>query len=90
MTTQTPSKRQKMCPPNEALPSLSQDIWVGSILPFIGVGHFADVAAVSRQMKQYYNAYCDTVKDPPKKIDGFWGTPYPVTNVDTFYSGWYD
>jgi hypothetical protein len=46
-----------MCDPaaeNKELPSLNQDIWVNGILPFVGMGHFAFVASVDRQMKKYY------------------------------------
>jgi hypothetical protein len=77
-----------MCPPHhDKLPSLNQDIWVNIILPFVGMGHFAFVAGVNRQMKQYYKAYCDTVKIPPmvKGAGKVWDIR-PATTTDTFYS----
>jgi hypothetical protein len=87
-----------MCAPD--LP-LNQDIWVNSILPFVGMGHFAFVGGVNRQMKQYYGAYCGSVEDPPKVLvkctpelveddeddeDDVYYDDRPAASNDTFYS----
>jgi hypothetical protein len=66
----------------------NDSVWVHGILPFVGIGHFVFVAGVSRQTKEYYKAYCDTVNQPPmvKHSTDFGGGILPATKVDTFYS----
>lgn len=41
------------------------DIWVDTILPFVGPGHFIFVAAVSKRMKELYEAYYGTITPAP-------------------------
>jgi hypothetical protein len=81
-TIASANKRRKVG--DKGLP-LHQDIWLNSILPFVGMGHFAFVAGVNRQMKEYYKAYCDTLDSPPKvkRLDD--GQPEPATKFDTFF-----
>jgi hypothetical protein len=76
-------KRHNICAPADLL-SLNEDIMVQNILPFVGMGHFAFVAGVSRQMKQAYKAYCDIVKDPPLVYGRTVEERNPATAVDTF------
>ena len=53
---------------NAGLP-LNEDIWVKHILPFVGMGHFAFIAAVNHSVKDMYVAYCDTIENPPPVFD---------------------
>ena len=67
---------------------LNQDLWVNGILPFLGMGHFTFVAGASRQMKEFYEAYCATVKNPPKVLVTEFAAPLtglPATSCSTFY-----
>jgi hypothetical protein len=42
---------------------LNRDIWVNNIMSFVGLGHFAFVAGISRHMKEYYEAFCATAPE---------------------------
>jgi hypothetical protein len=41
---------------------LNEDLWVNTILPFVGMGHWAFVAGVNHQMKRNYIAFCNRQK----------------------------
>jgi hypothetical protein len=81
-TIKSANKRRKVS--DTDLP-LNQDIWVNNILPFLGMGHFAFVAGVNRQMKEHYKAFCDNVENPPKVKRRRDGETELATNDDTFY-----
>jgi hypothetical protein len=72
MTTLAPKEGGKCT--DEIRPLLSQDIWVNNILPLVGPGHFAFVVGVSKDMKQYYLSYLETVEDPPRSRLGWMKT----------------
>lgn len=42
-----------------------EDIWVNSILPYVGPGQFAFVAGVCRRFKELYQAYFEALTLPP-------------------------
>jgi hypothetical protein len=63
---------------------LNADIWINNILPFVGMGHFVFVAGVSKEMKEYYKAFCDTVKIPQTVKDR--SGVRQISNVDTLRS----
>lgn len=83
-----------------ALQCLPKEIWVAKIFPFLGPGHFAFVAGVCHNFKEYYLVYHPTLaalerKDTPPF--GFTGTyrgvwKYvknrlePSVATDTFYA----
>ncbi|CAB9498538.1 expressed unknown protein [Seminavis robusta] len=62
-----------------------KDLWINDILPLVGMGQYAFVGGVNKQMKGLYEKFCSTVKDAPlvrhqnhKKI--------PATSTDTVHS----
>ncbi|CAB9507960.1 expressed unknown protein [Seminavis robusta] len=47
------------------------DVWIGQILPFLGIGHYAFVGAVNKRMKYLYKEYCEKgVDSPPLALRG--------------------
>jgi hypothetical protein len=75
----TGSKQRKIC--TVEIP-FNEDIWVKGILPFVGMGHFALMAGVSRRMKEYYLDFGATVENPPKVKN----RRRPATSSETFYT----
>ena len=66
-----------------------KDIWIGHILPFLGMGHFAFVGATNKQMNSLYQEFCGSIKDPPKvKVydPDSSESDRPATSKDTYYS----
>jgi hypothetical protein len=93
------TKKRKTCVSDE-LP-FKRELWVNQILPFVGMGHFVFVAGVNHQMKEYYQAYCANVDNPPylkkqdddndtddedDEVDEYGEAIRPATASDTFYS----
>ncbi|CAB9520993.1 ankyrin repeat protein [Seminavis robusta] len=69
-----PNKKQKMSPPFDSLLLADGgDLLIHGILPFVGVGQYAFIAAVKKKMNKLYKEYCKvelkknpaTVKDRP-------------------------
>ncbi|CAB9529011.1 expressed unknown protein [Seminavis robusta] len=42
-----------------------KDLWITDILPLVGMGQYAFVGGVNKQMKELYEKLCSTVKDAP-------------------------
>ncbi|CAB9496076.1 expressed unknown protein [Seminavis robusta] len=84
-------KSQKNAPPATIdLLMQQEELWVNQILPCLGMGQFAFVGLVSKQMKHLYEEYCKTVEDPPAVVETLVYFPSdtrtrPATSTDTFY-----
>ncbi|CAB9512577.1 ankyrin repeat protein [Seminavis robusta] len=94
--------QEKPAASGDLLRLATKEIWIQRIFSFVGMGHFAFVAPVSKQMKALYTEYCGTVKIPPVVVE-IW---YPEKRTraagiaDTIYSAafynlqcaeyWYD
>jgi hypothetical protein len=66
---------------------LNTEIWVDRMLAFVRMEHFVFVASVSHQMKEFYQAHCDRVQNPPMAMNQQNATPpspFPAAKVCTF------
>ncbi|CAB9508608.1 ankyrin repeat protein [Seminavis robusta] len=63
-------------------------IWIGQILPFVGVGHYAFVGAVNKKMNMVYKEYCkiELEKNPRKVKDNPEIASRSAEITDTLYS----
>ncbi|CAB9526222.1 ankyrin repeat protein [Seminavis robusta] len=90
MSSASGAKEEKRRP--DILLLLDQtDLWVTGILPFVGSGHFAFVAAVCHRFKDLYQAYWAALKEDmiEKVRDPKFGDRLRTrraTSTDTFYS----
>ncbi|CAB9508767.1 ankyrin repeat protein [Seminavis robusta] len=88
-TARSNNKKQKL---NPALLSVldHKEIWIGHILPFLGMGQYAYIGAVNKEFNHLYKEYCDSVKNPPLVMGNYHtlgrDNPKPVTSTDTLYS----
>ncbi|CAB9504907.1 ankyrin repeat protein [Seminavis robusta] len=86
------NKKQKMSPPFESLVFADDLIWIGQILPFVGIGQYGFVGAVNKKIYQLYKDYCKIelkknpreVKDNPDNVIIQDSRPAEIT--DTLYS----
>ncbi|CAB9531098.1 ankyrin repeat protein [Seminavis robusta] len=62
-----------------------KDVFLDNIRPFVGMGHYATVAGVNKEMKDLYEKFCNSVGDPPKVLLSA-NEKRPATSKDTFLS----
>lgn len=87
MEHEPPTKKKKRSMQALVLQFLPKDIWVEQIFPCLGPGHFAFVAGVCRNFKEFYLAYFSKInqeKLPDIKLAGW--TLRKAIATDTFYS----
>eukprot|EP00797_Seminavis_robusta_P011460 Sro1869_g302640.1 ankyrin repeat protein (303) ;mRNA; f:7109-8123 len=63
------------------------DIWISKIFPFLGMGHYAMVAGVCKELKEWYKAYCASVECPPRvwNFRKYVRVSILATTTSTFY-----
>ncbi|CAB9499735.1 ankyrin repeat protein [Seminavis robusta] len=85
MSSEPKPKKQKL---DAILPALldQKDVWINSILPFVGMGQYAFVGTVNKKMNHLYKEYCDSVEDPPMVQNHQNGTKIQATSTVTTYS----
>ena len=62
------------------------DVWTTRILPFLGPGYFLLLASVSRQFRELYEIFFNSLSKLPKVRTGRSGTISIATVRNTFYS----
>ncbi|CAB9506173.1 ankyrin repeat protein [Seminavis robusta] len=84
------NKKQKMSAAFDSLLFADDLILIEGILPFVGVGQYAFVAAVNKKMNQLYKEYCEIElkKNPRMVTDNPYGWPsrHAAESTDTVLS----